>query len=125
MSYRAATLHPHSQSIHTSGAAANLNHWNVLYSQMCAEPAVSPVEDPLLSPLLGGAAGFPQGHLEPEHPSGHAVWLPGPPKGAPLGPAVPLVPVLVPGFPGGSNASREAALQCLPLLCVRFSAVLR
>lgn len=92
---------------------------------MCAEPAVSPVEDPLLSPLLGGGAGFPQGHLEPGHPSGHAAWLPGPPKGAPLGPAVPLVPVLVPGFPGGSNASREAALQCLPLLCVRLSAVLR
>lgn len=39
---------------------------------MCAEPAIGPVQDPLLSPLLGGGAGFPQGHLEP---SGHAAWL--------------------------------------------------
>lgn len=78
---------------------------------------ISPVQDPLLSPLLGGGSGFPQGHLEP---SGHDCCEP--PKGAPLGAAVPLVPLLV---LGGSNASREAALEYLPLLCVRLSAMLR
>lgn len=47
-----------------------------------------------------------------------------PPKGAPLGTALPLVSLLVLGFPGGGNSSREAALGYLPLLCVRLSAML-
>lgn len=96
---------------------------------MCAKPGISPVP---VTPAWRRCQD-PQEQWDPAEPRvlkslgifWRDCWCWEPPKGAatdgaPLGTAVPLMPVLVPGFPGGSSMGRRAAPP-RPLLMLAVS----